>query len=228
MLTPSVRTEEASALEGVATEILKAAGLGGAVDVYELALWAGCEVRVGRPGMRPCLLGRTVIVADGDPPERQRFATAHELGHLFLREREIPDSEWRVNWLASALLHPRAWFLSTLRTRGWDLDALRVDCRYSSYEAIGRRIVNVRRAVLWVCDRGPNTQTSRRTRSLSLGNALSRSTAPEREAVKLAAETLAPSRVGPVAAWPLPRPERSWLRVVSLADADALVRHTAT
>lgn len=219
-----MRSWDGSDLEQVADEILASAGLGGAVDVYELALWAGCEVRMGRPGMRPCLLGRTIIVAPEDPPARQRFAVAHELGHLFLRERGLSDSEWRVNWLASALLHPRAWFLETIAARQWDLAALRRDCPFSSYEAIGRRIVNLRRAVLWVCDRGPATKTSRRTRSLCLGAALPRSTPMERDAVRAAAETLAPARVGPVAAWPLPCPERNWLRVVSLADADALAK----
>jgi hypothetical protein len=207
-------------LEGVAAGVLSAAGLGGVVDAYELTLWANCEVRMGRPGMRPCLLGRTIVVAPDDPPERQRFAAVHELGHLLLRERGIDDSEWNVNWLASALLHPRAWFLARLDAHGWDLHALRRDFQWSSYEALGRRAVNVDRAVLWVCDRNGAARSSRRVRSSGLDARLARPTALERRLVQHAAASLAPQRHGLAGAWPLPRGNH--LRVISLAPATAI------
>lgn len=208
-------------LEEVARGVLVEAGMGdGAVDAYKLAKWARCTVRIGRPGMRPLLLGRTIIVAPEDPPERQRFATAHELSHLLLRERSIRDTEWRTNWLASALLHPREWFLERLASRGWDLAGLKIDCPFSSYEAIGRRVVNLDRAVLWVCDRAPSGRSSYRVCSQGLKQRLARPTSIEWTAVKEAARTLEPVQTAALGAWPLPKAER--LRVLSLARADAL------
>jgi hypothetical protein len=214
-------------LESIADEILCAAGLEPPIDVYRLALRCRFEVRVGHRPMRPTVLGRTVIVSPSDPTERQRFATAHELSHVFLRERGVHDSEWNVNWLASALLHPRTWFLEKLDARGWDLAGLRVDCPWSSYEALGRRVVNVSRAVLWVCDRGPHGASSRRTRSAGVTAKLDRPTRAEWSIVRDAAANLEPRQSEGLGAWPLPRPDRGLLRVVSLGRADELVRLAA-
>lgn len=226
-VTPSPKIAQAppvapADLDRLADEVVAAARVPFPVDAYELCLWADCEVRMGRVGVRPCVLGRTIIIAPEDPPERQRFAATHELSHLLLRERGLPDDEWSVNWLASALLHPRAWFDTLLDRLGWDLVALRRECSYSSHEAIGRRIVNLRRAVLWVCDRGAGKRTSRRTRSTDTDPCLARPTSIERDAISTAARSLEPVRIGPVAAWPLPHEGRDWLRVVSIANADDL------
>lgn len=214
-------------LEAIADEILRTAGLEPPIDVYRLALRCAYEVRVGHRPMRPTVLGRTVIVSPSDPTERQRFATAHELSHVFLRERSVHDSEWNVNWLASALLHPRDWFLARLDARGWDLAGLRVDCPWSSYEAIGRRVVNVSRAVLWVCDRGPDGSSSRRSRSHGVSTQLAKPTRAEWSLVRDAAAKLEPRRADRLGAWPLPRPDRGMLRVVSLGHADELARLAA-
>lgn len=209
-------------LEQIADVTLARYRLAPPIDIYRLCIRMKLDVRVGPEGLRPTVLGRTIFVAPEDPPERQRFATSHELAHLLLRERGMADTEWNVNWLASALLHPREWFLERLAARRWDLAALREDCPWSSYEAIGRRVVNLERAVLWVCDRGPGARRASRSRSRSVAAALERPTPIERAVVRDAAATLRPQRRDGIGAWPLPRPDRSWLRVVSLARADAL------
>lgn len=216
------------ALEGIAHEYLSEAGQGdGPVDSYRLCARAKLRVVLGEPGAKAALVGRLIFVDPNDPPERQRFAAAHELAHRILRERGLPDDEWSVNWLASALIHPRAWFLARLAARGWDLAGLREDCPWSSYEAIGRRVVNVERAVLWVCDRGPDGTSSRRVRSAGIDPRLARPTAIERRLVKHAADRLEPQQERRVGAWPLPLPARDRLRVVSLAPAAELLTSSA-
>src|SRR5687767_2373826 len=134
-------------LEQVAAEIVRESKLELPLDAYALCKLAELEVRVGRPGCRPTVVGDTILVRPEDPDERRRFAACHELVHLCLRARGLPEDEWTVNYVASAVLHPRDWFMARLAARGWDIEALRTDCPWSSYEAIGRRIVHLRRAV---------------------------------------------------------------------------------
>lgn len=210
-------------LEAIATEVLNEAGLGGAVDAYRLCAAARLRVVLGEPGAKAAIVGSRIFVDPLDPIERQRFAAAHELSHLLLRERGIRDTEWRVNWLASALIHPRAWFEERLTARGWDLAELRIDCPYSSWEAIGRRVVNLQRAVLWTCDRGPEGRKSYRVRSLGVPRKLETPTPIEWSLVRDAAATLEPHRTDAVGAWPLPLPDRGRLRVICLGRADALL-----
>ena len=209
-------------LETIAAAVIAESGMEPPICAYRLCLAAGLEVRVGRRGIRPTVVGRTAIVQDGDPPERQRFAAAHELAHLLLRDRGVADDEWSVNWLASALLLPRVWFSERLERRGWDLAALREDCPHSSYEAIGRRIVNLRRAVLWICDRSADGASSRRWLSTGVPNTLSRPTPREWDTVARVARTRRPEYDESLGAWPLEA--RGVLRVVSLAPAASLMR----
>lgn len=206
-------------LERVAGEVLCGAGLGGAVDAYDLCAAAGVRVV---PGAASAFVGSRIYVNQDDPPERQRFAIARELSRVILRERGIEQTEHAAGYLASALLHPRAEFRARLRSCAWDLAALRVDYPFSSYEALGRRAVNLQRAVLWVCDRGPRGRKSRRT--CSRGTPASVDAAPtriEREIVRAAATSLTPCRAVGIGAWPLATGNH--LRVLSLARASALV-----
>jgi hypothetical protein len=211
-------------LEKIAAEVLAEAGMGAPVCAYRLCLAAGLEVRVGRRGTRPTVIGRTVIVQDGDPPERQRFAAAHELAHLLLRDRGVPDDEWSVNWLASALLLPRSWFLQRIEERGWDLAALREDCPHSSYEAIGRRVVNLGRAVLWICDKSDAGNSQRRWLSRGVPAALERPTPREWEMVGRVGRSKVAESTTSLGAWPLEA--RGVLRVISLGKADELAQLT--
>jgi hypothetical protein len=211
-------------LEAIANEMLRAAGLSAPVDAYDLCRWAGLRVVMGPEGTRPMLVGDVILVNGADPVERRRFAATHELAHRILRERGIEDTEWRVNWLASALLHPREWFMQVLAARGWDLAGLKIECPYSSHEAIARRVVNLRHAVLWVCDRDASgKRTSQRVCSRGVAPRLIDSpTVIERAAVRAAAlERRAQSRAF-VHALPLERGPA--LRVICLSRADDLAR----
>lgn len=208
-------------LERIASDVLREANLRPPFDPYRLIYAAEFEPRA-LPGIRPSLEGRTIWVRAEDPPERQRFTAVHELAHVLLRDRGIDGCEWNTNWLASALIHERGWFLDCLDHRRWDLAALRRDCKWSSYEAIGRRVVNLKPAVLWVCDRGPEGRSSRRTRSAGVSAELEEPTTLERSLVARAATRMRPQRSGGVGAWPVPRMDGKHLRVLSLAPADAL------
>lgn len=211
-------------LEAIADETLRAAGLSAPIDAYDLCRWKGLRVVMGPAGTRPMLVGDVIVVNGSDPVERRRFAAAHEFSHRVLRERGIDDTEFRVNWLASALLHPQEWFADRLAARGWDLAALRVECPYSSHEAIARRIVNIRKAVLWVCDRSATgARTSRRTWSRGVQRRLAENpTTIERNAVQEAAAWRVPRSRGAVRAMPLER--GGALRVICLSQADELAR----
>ncbi|UJR81453.1 ImmA/IrrE family metallo-endopeptidase [Sandaracinus amylolyticus] len=211
-------------LEDIATATLAKYGMPLPVDIYRLCIRMKYDVRLGEPGSRPTVLGRTIFVTPEEPEERQRFAAAHELAHMIMRALglSISESEKHANWLASALLHPEAWFLERLAARGWDLAALKTDCRWSSYEAIGRRIVSLQPAVLWVCDRGPGVRKGYRVASRGLVARHKKPTRIEWKLVRDAAASLQPQVIAGVGAWPLPSPEHEWLRVVSLARADAI------
>jgi hypothetical protein len=211
-------------LELIAAAVLREARLGGPVDAYRLCDAAGFRVCLGYEGCTPTVAGDTVIVNPADPPERRRFAAAHELAHVLLRFYQYPDDEWSVNWLASALLLPRDWFLERLAIRGWDLAGLREDCPHSSYEAIGRRIVNLGGAVMWVCDRHPDKRNGRRWISEDAPLSLTKPTRREWDTVARVAQTGQPECDKSLGAWPLEA--RGILRVISLGRAADLAQST--
>jgi hypothetical protein len=207
-------------IEGVAGEVLAESGIEPPGCAYRLCLAAGLTVRVAPRLGRPCLVGATVLVPSQYAPERQRFAAAHELAHLLLRERGLPDAEGDVDTLAAALVLPRPWFCAQLARLGWDLPALRRVCRYSSHEAIGRRIVSLGGAVLWVCDRVRGRRHGTRWLSDDAHPDLARPTRLEWQTVARVARERTAYRDHRIGAWPLESPDV--LRVISLARADAL------
>jgi Zn-dependent peptidase ImmA (M78 family) len=210
-------------IEQIAAEELRLASLGGAVDIHALAKRKKIVVRLGPPGMRSCLLGRTIVVPSSDPPKRRRFGTAHELAHLFYRERELEPSEQECDALASALLHPRGWFLERMRERGPDLRGLAEDCVHSSHEAIMRRLLGFDHAALWICDRGPWGKLSRRYCSSGTTPPIARrATRAEREIVRTAASSMRDQHVDGVSAWPIEAD--GTLRVIALSRVEDLVR----
>ena len=89
------------------------------VDVQQLAGLMGISSIVERPGHGDGRLeverGRTkIVVRPRTAPARRRFTIAHELGHHYLRQRDVndlaPSSEERFcNQFAAALLMPGAW-----------------------------------------------------------------------------------------------------------------------
>jgi hypothetical protein len=207
-------------VDRIAGEVLAEAGIEPPACAYRLCLAAGLAVRVAPRRARACLVGSTVLVPPHDPPERQRFAAAHELAHLLLRERGLPDAERDADALAAALTLPTPWFCAQLERLGWDLLALRRICRYSSHEAIGRRIVSLGGAVLWVCDRARGKRHSTRWLSDDADPALAHPTPLEWQTVARVARERQAYRDERIGAWPLESPDV--LRVISLARAEGL------
>ncbi len=79
------------------------------VDVFAIARATGLTVIVGAFDHAGLLRDGTVIeVPSRDPPHRQRFTVAHELGHAVLRH-EVPEDriEVEANAFAAELLLPR-------------------------------------------------------------------------------------------------------------------------
>ncbi len=78
------------------------------VDVVSIARDAGLDVQYGHFQHGGRLVNDTTIeVPDRDPPTRQRFTVAHELGHAILRHRVPADKlEVEANAFAAELLLP--------------------------------------------------------------------------------------------------------------------------
>jgi Zn-dependent peptidase ImmA (M78 family) len=80
------------------------------VDVVALARVSGLTVIIGSFEHSGVLRdGTTIEVPSRDPPLRQRFTVAHELGHATLRH-DVPEDriEVEANAFAAELLLPRA------------------------------------------------------------------------------------------------------------------------
>jgi hypothetical protein len=94
-----------------AREVLRQHGIAHPpVVVHSIARKCGFEVReshqLGQLSAR--LAGKSIEVNTDDPPVRQRFSVAHELGHHFLgtRHGDGPPAEQEANAFAGELLVP--------------------------------------------------------------------------------------------------------------------------
>lgn len=192
-------------LEGIAESLLTRAAVEAPVDALDLAERLGLEVAYSEVG-EPVVLGQTIFV-----PRRARIAllqwlTAHELGHWAAQQAgEDGPCERAANYLAGALLLPRATLLRQLRA-GWDLDKLRRQHPNAPAHAIAVRIVQLRDAVAAVYDQGR----------------LRRRWGPpmplERELAAKALDAGAPVRVDDLTgAWPIV--DGHWRRVIVLGSA---------
>lgn len=199
-------------LEELARERLEAANLGAPVHPDTLARELGFEVR--HADCRGKLIGDTVYVSDGLRAEMRAFDICHEIGHRICDEAGIPSTEWRANYLASALLLPRFEFEVDLRRVGWDLLALKARHRHASFEAVGRRIVALREARAVIFDRPlpPHTIRPPRPRTAPHGH---RPTEEERVAAREAVLSGAPVelRAG-LTAWPVL--QHDWHRAITV------------
>jgi hypothetical protein len=92
-----------------ARKLWQAHGASVPVDVVSIARAAGLDLQYGHFQHSGRLVNDTTIeVPDSDPPTRQRFTVAHELGHAVLRHRVPADRlEVEANAFAAELLLPR-------------------------------------------------------------------------------------------------------------------------
>lgn len=180
----------------------------------------GLTVVDGGEGCQGLLLPELgqIVVDDGLRRERRAFAIAHELGHFLLRQEGLRDSERSANYIASALLLPRADVERDLRRYGWDLLQLRTRHRWASFEALARRIVALRDARAFVFDRPLQGQARPNWYSVPWGQ---RPTSAETEAAREAATLGVPVEpYGGLTAWPVI--EHAWQRVITLAASETL------
>lgn len=91
-----------------ARKLWQAHGSSVPVDVVSIARDAGLDVQYGHFEHGGRLVNDTRIeVPDGEPPTRQRFTVAHELGHAVLRHQVPADKlEVEANAFAAELLLP--------------------------------------------------------------------------------------------------------------------------
>jgi hypothetical protein len=104
------RQPDTPVARAVAERLWRADGSGVPVDVFRIARATGLTVIVGAFDHAGLLRDGAVIeVPSRDPPARQRFTVAHELGHAVLRH-EVPEDriEIEANAFAAELLLPRA------------------------------------------------------------------------------------------------------------------------
>lgn len=205
--------------DSIASEVHDRIGTDGAVDPIFVAYALGLRVVVSSRIERASVIERTIIVPDGQRRERTGFSVLHEVAHLLLRTRGIEDSEPACDALAAALLLPRRALDRDLRST-WALPDLRERHPHASHEAIARRILALREAVVVVADRAP-ARRWKRLRSASLDLRLSIARRIERDLVDAADQSGEPE--GPsdlVRAWPLR--DGGARRVVLIAQADEL------
>lgn len=206
-------------LEGVAADLLEAAGCDDPpVDAYELAECCGLRLKPVA-NQNACIVGDVLSVPLRARDVRQHGQIAHELGHWALRRAGQQDDHPSVRYVAGALLLPRRHFERDLED-GWDLPRLRARHLHASAEMIGRRIVNLRDAVVSIWDQG---KLRRRVVSPWLPERLVRSrvTRIERELAEACLATGAPVHEDSLlAAWPVFSP--GWRRVIVVAEAAQL------
>lgn len=124
--------------ESTAAELLHAAEQGHPpVDLLQVARrWPGLHVTTEDLDHEGYLIdlgarGGEILLRASDPPERQRYTLAHELGHWVLRcangetsgklaATRQPRVERWCDHLAANLLMPKAWVIHHLRLRGPD------------------------------------------------------------------------------------------------------------
>ena len=118
------------------------------------------KYRLGSAGMLvPKDDGYVIALRESDPPTRQRFSLAHEVGHLLLKTESRLDADtadlsrsWLseneeplCDQLAAEILMPRLAFEEDARLNGWNLTSLKTLCRKyeTSVQATCRRMVDL-------------------------------------------------------------------------------------
>lgn len=140
-------------LEGIAEELLASVGADAPIDALDLAHRLGIEVAYSEVG-EPVMMGGAIFVPRRARVSLLHWLTAHELGHWAAqRAGEDGTCERAANYLAGALLLPRATLLRQLRS-GWDLDRLRAQHPHAPAHAIAVRVVQLREAAAAVYDQG--------------------------------------------------------------------------
>lgn len=206
-------------LEEMAREALedaarKRSDVGVPVSPARVAWARGLEIYDGGPGCLGMLVGKRIYVDDSMRRERRAFSIAHEIGHHIESERGLPRREWRADYLASALLLPRAEFQADLRRYGWDLIALAARHRWASFETIARRIVSLRDARACVFDRPLAGQ--RAPSQYTIPWRAPPPTPEEHEAADEALSCGAPVEIrAGLTAWPVV--EHGWARAITVA-----------
>lgn len=193
-------------LEGLAREIHDATGIEPPVDAFVLAEACGVVVRPWSraDGMR---IGDEVHYPVRARLVRQHGVIAHELGHWLLeRDGKDPRDEASADYLAGALLLPRAAFLRDLAETDWDLFALQLRHPNASAQMIVVRMTQVSPATASVWDAG------------KLHRVYGEHDVEEaRRVVDLALELEEPIEVGEVRAFPVL--DGAWRRVLVVRRA---------
>lgn len=206
---------EPEAWEGVAGDVLACAGMdGGPVDAYELADACGLDV-VHLPGGTAHRVGNVLAVPATGRRPWDHYQVAHEIGHWALERAGEPDSEAGADYLACALLLPRAAFEADLRATHWNPAELRQRYPSAAASAIVRRIAMLRPALGAVWD-------ERRLVRRVVGAGLRKVGISKREA-DLAHEAFSSGELvrGGNLAWAAPVFSGGRRRVVTIVDAEA-------
>jgi hypothetical protein len=133
------------------------------LDVFSLARGAGVDqidyegfAGDGKIEIAPSFV--RVVLKSRASKAQQRFALAHELGHLVLDDVEVVtqvqrldphvDEEWLCNRFAAELLMPRRWIASAYRPRSRDFDTL-VDVARTAQVSMSAAFVQLTRSGGW-------------------------------------------------------------------------------
>lgn len=143
-------------LEGLAREVFDVTGLEAPVDAFALLEACGLSCRPWGKAIAEIDIGAEMIrYPIRARPERVQRLVLHEVGHWVLqRAGESDEDEEDVDYLALALLLPRAHFLADLGELGHDLPAIKARHPNASHEAIAVRIVQLSPAFASVWDAG--------------------------------------------------------------------------
>lgn len=139
-------------LEGIAGDLLATSLCEDTppVDAFELA--ACCQLEVRLSDVKDALLyGDTIYLSRRASIHQVHKLVAHEIGHWAQRRDGAEDTEEGADYLAGALLVPRAPLLRALRG-GWDLNALRAQHRNAPASLIAQRVAQLREATAAIYD----------------------------------------------------------------------------
>ena len=117
----------------------------------------GVRVQPLAEGIRGYKLDDCVVLNESEPPERRNWTFCHEVAHIVLGHGADP-SDWEereADRLAAELLLPEEEFLR--ESRRMELDRLKSIYPHASWEALARRMLYYRNAVLTIFDEGKMT-----------------------------------------------------------------------
>lgn len=204
--------------EGVALGVLRELE-DPAPPMNAISLARACGLRVVEiDGKGARLVGRTIEVPARAQLVRKHGLVAHELAHWALLRAGEPSTEAAADYVAGALMLPRAVFDRDLRSTGWDIRQLRAKHVNCSAELIARRIANLRDACVTVWDNG---KLKTRLHSPWLAQGYRRMSTFERE---LAAQVLESGETIEAGAllWGFAVFQGAWRRVITVCEAEQL------